>query len=69
MKLEFYHGMELIELLKEPKEALYQIYRENLRGVYLYGSYAGQQEDLESDVDIAVVLSEMRESNAFSLTF
>lgn len=43
-------------LLRELKEALTQIYGANLRGLYLYGSYARQEEDLESDVDVLIVL-------------
>ena len=49
---------ETIELLKELKEALYEVYGENLRGLYLYGSFADGKEDLESDLDLAVVLED-----------
>jgi len=49
---------ETSELLKELKEALYEVYGENLRGLYLYGSFADGKEDLESDLDLAVVLED-----------
>lgn len=47
---------EITQLLQELKEALSHIYGENLRGLYLYGSYATHEEDPESDVDVAIVL-------------
>lgn len=47
---------EMTELLKELKAAASEIYGENLRGLYLYGSYARQQEDPESDVDVVIIL-------------
>jgi len=48
----------LQELLKELKDALLGIYGQDLRGVYLYGSYARRQEDPESDVDVLIVLKD-----------
>ena len=48
--------MELPVLLAELKAALSHIYGDNLRGLYLYGSYASRAEDAESDVDVAIVL-------------
>ena len=50
-----------IKLLQELKEALYQVYGERLCGLYLYGSFASQDQDTESDVDIAIVLKEFRD--------
>ncbi len=49
---------KISNVLKELKEALQQIYGENLRGVYLYGSYANGEEDPESDMDVAIVLKD-----------
>jgi len=43
-------------LMQELKEALLQIYGENLRGLYLYGSYARREEDPGSDVDVVILL-------------
>jgi len=48
----------LQELLNELKDALQRVYGSNLRGVYLYGSYARGQEDPESDVDVVIVLED-----------
>jgi uncharacterized protein len=44
-------------LLKVLKEELSRIYPDKLRGLYLYGSYARQEQDQESDLDILIVLS------------
>jgi len=43
-------------LLMELKIELTAIYGERLKGVYLYGSYARDEADSESDVDVLVVL-------------
>jgi len=51
----------LQELLSELKEALQRVYGSNLRGVYLYGSYARNQEDVESDVDLLIILNEYKD--------
>jgi predicted nucleotidyltransferase len=49
---------KLANLLRDLKEALNEIYGENLSGVYLYGSYANGEEDAESDVDVLMVLKD-----------
>ena len=51
----------LQELLNESKDALQRVYGSNLRGVYLYGSYARNQEDVESDVDLLIILKEYKD--------
>ncbi len=43
-------------LLNELKTGLKQLYADRLRGIYLYGSYAREEADAESDVDVLVVL-------------
>ena len=43
-------------LLEELKEGLTAIYGENLNGVYLYGSYATDEQEAESDIDVVIVL-------------
>jgi len=43
-------------LLNELKAGLKSIYGERIKGVYLYGSYARGEEDVESDADVLVVL-------------
>jgi len=45
-------------LLRELRVGLEALYRERLAGVYLYGSYAREEEDGESDLDVLVVLKE-----------
>ena len=49
---------KITNLLKDLKEALYQIYGDNLSGVYLYGSYADGEEDAEPDLDVAIILKD-----------
>jgi predicted nucleotidyltransferase len=43
-------------LLNELKSGLQSVYGKQLKGVYLFGSYARGEEDPESDLDILVVL-------------
>ena len=45
-------------LMGELKTGLQAIYGERLRGIYLYGSYARDEADEESDVDVLVVLDD-----------
>lgn len=45
-------------LLCELRTALDGLYRERLRGVYLFGSYARGDYDVESDVDVLIVLDD-----------
>ena len=47
-------------LLAELKASLNSIYGRRLCGVYLYGSYARGEEDDESDIDVLVVLDELK---------
>ena len=49
----------LDELLGELKKELSLIYTDRLHRVYLFGSYARQEQDPESDLDILIVLSDM----------
>ena len=50
-------ALALEVLLKELKRELILIYASRLRGVYLFGSYARQEQDPESDLDILIVLT------------
>ena len=43
-------------LLAEFKSGLNSIYGRRLRGVYLFGSYARDDQDSESDFDVLIVL-------------
>ncbi len=47
------------QLLKELKQELATIYSYRIRGVYLFGSYAHQEQDAESDLDILIVLNDI----------
>lgn len=49
----------LHQLLTELRAGLATIYGIRLRGVYLFGSYARNEADAESDVDVLVVLDQV----------
>jgi predicted nucleotidyltransferase len=51
---------ELPQLLEELKRGLTELYGDRLRGLYLFGSYARGTAEWDSDVDILVVLDEIR---------
>lgn len=46
-------------LLAELRSGLEELYRERLRGVYLYGSYARGEGESESDLDVLIVLDHL----------
>lgn len=46
------------KLMTELKSGLAQIYGDQLKGIYLYGSYARGKADAESDVDVLVILDQ-----------
>ena len=46
-------------ILKELKIGLQDIYGDQLKGLYLYGSYAREEADFESDIDILVILDKV----------
>jgi len=46
------------DILRELKRGLQRIYGEQLRGVYLFGSYSRGEADRESDFDVLVVLQD-----------
>jgi predicted nucleotidyltransferase len=47
------------QLLRELKDQLTRLYGDRLKGVYLFGSYARDEQDEESDLDILVVLDHL----------
>ena len=48
-------------LLIELKQALQAIYGSDLRGVYVYGSRSRGNEEMESDLDILIVLKDYQD--------
>jgi predicted nucleotidyltransferase len=48
------------KILNELKSGLQIIYRKELKGVYLFGSYARGEADRESDFDVLVVLKDFK---------
>lgn len=46
-------------LLGELKAGLLELYGAQLKGLYLYGSYARDEADEESDVDVLIVLDQI----------
>lgn len=52
------------EVVREARDRLRLLYGENLRHVILYGSYARGGAEEGSDVDILVVLEDMRDVEA-----
>lgn len=53
--------MKLDTLFKELKKELSQVYGEDFRGLYLYGSYARGEDDPESDLDLVLVLTDFND--------
>ncbi len=46
-------------LTVELRSGLSALYRERLRGIYIYGSYARGEEESESDLDVLIVLDRL----------
>lgn len=55
---------KLKQLLEELKSGLEAFYGSQLRGVYLFGSYARGDQDAESDLDILIILSHFERYSA-----
>jgi predicted nucleotidyltransferase len=49
----------LKSIVKELKRDLQELYNAKLKGLYLYGSYARDNADTESDVDILIILEKI----------
>jgi uncharacterized protein len=48
------------KLMKELKEGLTKIYGDKLKAVYLYGSYAREDAQSDSDLDVMIILQNYR---------
>lgn len=55
---------QALDIAAKARAGLEKIYAERLRGVYLFGSAARGQLDVDSDIDIAVVLDDVVDSFA-----
>jgi uncharacterized protein len=51
--------MQLQSILKEVKDALKNLYQDNLAEIILYGSYARNDFNENSDIDLLVVLNKL----------
>ncbi|MCL5027515.1 MAG: nucleotidyltransferase domain-containing protein [Bacteroidetes bacterium] len=51
--------MEVKQIIKEFREALKNIYKENLVKIILYGSYARGDFNSDSDIDLLIVLEKL----------
>lgn len=49
------------ELLSAYKQGLKELYGDRLEGLYLFGSHARGEAHVDSDVDLAIVLDEVRD--------
>ena len=53
-----YSKKELVSLLKDMCSRLEYLYKEDLKAIVIYGSYARNQETSDSDIDIALMVKE-----------
>ena len=51
-------------LLAEYKSGLYRIYGKHLKNIYLFGSFARGEETIDSDVDVLIILSDLKHYGA-----
>lgn len=56
--------VEIKALLQKLKSGLKQIYGEQFKETYLFGSYARGDYDIDSDIDILIVLSDFEKYGA-----
>ncbi|KKN62903.1 hypothetical protein LCGC14_0507150 [marine sediment metagenome] len=48
--------MNIEKILKKFKKQIQQLYGDRLKNVILYGSYARNEETVESDLDLAIII-------------
>ena len=53
----FYSKKELVGFLKEMSARLMFLYKEDLKAIVIYGSYARGTETIDSDIDIALMIT------------
>lgn len=56
--------LDLARLLGELRQGLEDLYGQGLRGLYLFGSYARNAAEPESDVDVLIVLERVERYGA-----
>ena len=56
--------MEIKTLLKKLKSGLQQMYGEQFRAAFLFGSYARGDNNPDSDVDVLIILSDFEKYGA-----
>ena len=57
-KIEIINDKELLDILHDVKEEIHQLFGDKLRRLILYGSYARNEQDPESDIDIMIMVDE-----------
>jgi predicted nucleotidyltransferase len=57
-KIETINDKELLDILHDVKEEIQQLFGDKLRSLILYGSYARNAQDPESDIDIMIMVDE-----------
>jgi predicted nucleotidyltransferase len=57
-KIETINDKELLDILHDVKEEIQQLFGDKLRSLILYGSYARNEQDPESDIDIMIMVDE-----------
>jgi predicted nucleotidyltransferase len=56
--LEIIKDKELLNILRDVKHEVRQLFGDKLRGLILYGSYARNEQDPESDIDIMILVDD-----------
>lgn len=57
-KIETINDKELLDILHDVKEEIHHLFGDKLRRLILYGSYARNEQDPESDIDIMIMVDE-----------
>ncbi|MGD2092319.1 MAG: nucleotidyltransferase domain-containing protein [Candidatus Aminicenantes bacterium] len=57
-KIDTINDKELLNILHDAKEEIQQLFGDKLRRLILYGSYARNEQEPESDIDIMIMVDE-----------